>query len=117
VATRIPYSAGQLNQRVQLQAQDTTRNGLGEVSGAWVNQGTPVWAKAEPLSGQERLAAGALQQTMDTRFLIRHRAGVTPSLRLLWQGVAYDIVSAVPLDGGTEWIEIMAVTGARDGRA
>ncbi len=115
MATRI-YSAGQLNQRVQLQQRAAAHNNLGEAAGGWADFGGPLWAKVEPLSGREFLAAGALQQPVDTRFVIRHRAGVTPSLRLAWKGQAYDIVSALPIDGGVEWIEIMATAGVRDGR-
>lgn len=116
MATRI-YSAGQLNQRVQLQQRAAAENVLGEPEGAWVNLGAPIWAKVEPLAGRELLAAGAMQQPVDTRFVIRWRAGVTPSLRLEWRGQPYDISSALPVDGGTEWIEIMATSGVRDGRA
>lgn len=115
MATRI-YSAGQLNQRVQLQQRAAAENNLGEAAGAWADVGGPLWAKVEPLSGREFLAAGALQQPVDTRFVIRHRPGVTPSLRLVWKSQPYDIVSALPVDGGIEWIEIMATAGVRDGR-
>lgn len=110
------YSAGQLTQRVQLQQRAASVDGLGESIGAWVDVGAPVWAKVEPLTGREYLAAGALQQTVDTRFVIRHRTGITPSMRLVWQGRPYDIVSAEAADGGSEWLDIMAVNGVRDGR-
>jgi SPP1 family predicted phage head-tail adaptor len=113
--TRI-YSAGELNQRVQLQQRAAGENSLGERSGAWLDFGGRLWAKAEPFTGREFLAAGAEQRTTDTRFVIRYRAGVTAALRLLWNDQPYEIVSAVAVDGGTEWIEIMATTGARDGR-
>lgn len=116
MATRI-YSAGQLNQRVQLQARTEAENALGEAAGAWVSVGAPVWAKVEPLSGREFLAAGAMQQPVDTRFVIRFRGGITPSMRVVWKGQPYDISSALPVDGGIEWIEIMATSGVRDGRA
>lgn len=116
MATRI-YTAGQLNQRIQLQQRAAAVNGLGEASGAWADLGTPLWAKAEPLTGRDYLAAGAMQQPVDTRFVIRSLAGgVTPSLRLVWQGQPYDINSALPVDGGIEWIEIMATSGVKDGR-
>lgn len=115
MAPRI-YSAGQLNQRVQLQQRSAAVDGLGESTGAWADLGGPVWAKVEPLSGRDYLAAGALQQPVDTRIVIRWRAGVTLSLRLVWQGQPYEIISALPVDGGREWIEIMAVSGVRNGR-
>lgn len=116
MATRI-YSAGQLDKRVQFQQRGNQANGLGESIAAWVDLGTPVWAKVEPLSGRDFLAAGAMQQSVDTRFVLRYRAQFEdPSLRLMWRGKPYDIVSAIPVDGGTEWLEIMAVSGVRDGR-
>lgn len=115
MAIRI-YSAGQLNQRVQLQQRGAGDDALRESNGAWVNVGAEVWAKVEPLTGREGLAAGALQQTVDTRFILRHRGDVTPDMRVVWKGRAYDVISAEPVDGGIEWLEIMAVHGVRDGR-
>ena len=117
MATRI-YTAGQLNQRIQLQQRSAAVDRLDESTGTWLDVGTPIWAKVEPLSGRDYLAAGALQQPVDTRFVIRWRSAtvITPSQRLIWAGQPYDIISALPVDGGREWIQIMAVTGVRDGR-
>lgn len=109
-------SAGQLNQRIQIQAQSAGENGLGERVGGWVNQGEPIWAAVRPLRGTKRAEAGALQLAVDTVFFIRWRTGISAANRLLWEGRAYDIVSAEPIDGGRVWIEIQAVTGVRDGR-
>lgn len=113
--TRI-YSAGQLNQQVQLQQRQAATNGLREAVGAWVDMGSPAWAQVTFLAGREQLAAGAAQQTADARFVLRYRAGVTPSMRLVHKGRPFDIVSAEPVDGGIEWLEILAVHGVRDGR-
>lgn len=114
------YSAGQLDQRVQFQQRTAGTNGLREANGAWADVGTPLWAKVEPLTGRDFLAAGAMQSAVTTRFVIRHRPGVVgnEALRLVWlkTGEAFEIVSALPVDGGTEWIEIMAATGVRNGR-
>lgn len=114
------YSAGQLDQRVQFQQRAAGTNGLREANGAWAALWSPVWAKVEPLTGRDFLAAGALQHAVTTRFVIRHRAGIVnnEALRLVWlkTGEPFEIVSALPVDGGTEWIEIMATTGVRDGR-
>lgn len=119
MATRI-YSAGQLNQRVQLQARSAGENAMREQTGAWANIGSELFAKAEPLGGKEVVAGGAQQQVADYRFVIRYRDGVSPSMRLVWKRTAgdlpFDIISAEPVDGGIEWLEILAVHGARDGR-
>lgn len=109
-------SAGQLNQRIQIQSQDGTENGLGERVGSWVNEGDPIWAAARPLRGTKRAEAGALHLAVDTVFFVRWKPGISAANRLLWEGRAYDIVSAEPIDGGKVWIEIQAVTGVRDGR-
>lgn len=116
MATLRIYTAGQLNQQIQLQERAVGDNALGEASGGWVNRGQPIWAAVAPLRGAERLAAGGLQQTLDVIAIIRHRPGISASLRFLWRGEPYDILAAVPVDGGLEWIELSAVTGARDGR-
>lgn len=116
MATRI-YSAGQLDKRVQFQQRGAMTNGLGEKVDGWVDLLTTVWAKVEPLSGRDFLAAGAMQQSVDTRFVVRYRAAFEDaSLRLVWRGTPYAIVSAIPVDGGTEWLEIMATSGVRDAR-
>lgn len=119
MAARI-YTAGQLNQRVQFQARAAGTNGLREATGAWASQWGPVWAAVEPLTGRDFLAVGAMQNAVTTRFVIRYRGGVcgNPELRLVWlkTGEAFEIVSALPVDGGREWIEIMATHGVRNGR-
>lgn len=116
MATQRIYTSGQLNQQIQLQERAVGANGLGEATGAWVARGQPIWAAVWPLRGAERLAAGGLQQTLDVIAVIRYRPGITASLRFLWRGEPYDILAAVPVDGGQEWIELSAITGARDGR-
>lgn len=107
MAIRI-HSAGQLNQRVQFKRRQSGRNELDELVDAWSDVWTPLWAKVEPLTGREFLAAGAEQSTVDTRFIIRFREGVTEQMRVAWRGAEYDIRSAQPVDGGREWIEVMA---------
>lgn len=119
MATRI-YSAGQLDQRVKFQVRAAGTNGLREATGAWADEGSAVWAKVEPLTGRDFLAAGAMQNAVSTRFVIRHRPGVcgNAALRLVWlkTGEAFEIISALPVDGRAEFIEIMATHGVRDGR-
>lgn len=109
------YTQGQLNQLVQLQARADGRNALNERTGAWTDEGQPIYAAVTHVRGQEHLAAGALQQTLDAIFVVRYRASITADKRLVHKGQPYDIIAAVPIQGG-EYLEISAVTGARDGR-
>ena len=46
--------------------------------------------------------------------LIRQRADVQPTWRLVWQGRAHDITGVVPI--GREWTELMCLQGVKDGR-
>nr|WP_297526954.1 phage head closure protein [uncultured Roseateles sp.] len=121
MAQRI-YSAGQLNQRVQFEVRGAAEDSLGEVDGAWVSDGTPVWAKVEPLRGDERVQAGALQQPVDTLIIVRFSQARTDldimqrGLRLRWKGRVLGISTALPVDGGRDWIEIYASTAAADVR-
>lgn len=121
MATRI-YTAGQLDQRVQFQQRAAGESDLNERTGPWQDVGDPVWAAVLPIRGAEALAAGGQQQTMDTLIVVRHTSArpaasiQSEELRVVWRGQPFDVVAAVPVDGGLEWIEIQALKGARDGR-
>lgn len=109
--------AGEMNQRVTFQQKVISRNGMGEeIATAYADVCT-VWAKVMPLRGQAFFAANQQQHILDARFMIRDRAGLDTSMRLLWRGQPYDIVNLIP---GTEkyqgFTEVMAVNGVHDGR-
>jgi SPP1 family predicted phage head-tail adaptor len=104
-----------LDQRVTLQQKSVTRAANGEEVVTWGDIAT-VWAEAVPVRGREFFAAAQMQQSVDVRFRIRTRSGVTGDMRLLWQAQPYDIVSIVP--GTAQYagiLEIMAVSGVRNG--
>lgn len=108
--------AADLDQRVTFQSKSATRNSLGEEVVTWADVVT-VWAEAVPVRGNEFYAANAIQQTVDVRFRIRMRTGLTDEMRLLWKSEPYDIVALIP---GTNrylgLIEIMTLKGVRNGR-
>ncbi|HEY1399821.1 phage head closure protein [Roseateles sp.] len=116
------YSAGQLTQKVQFEVRSSVEDALGEVSGEWVNDGLPVWARVKPLRGGERIQAGALQQPVDTLVVVRFSSSRTDldimarNLRIRWKGRVLGITAAVLAEGGREWIEIQCSTGAADVR-
>lgn len=108
-------AAGRLDQRVKLQQKSVTRNGIGEEVVTWVDVAT-VWAEAWPLRGREFFAAQQTQYAADVRFRLRHRADVLPTWRVEWRGEPYDIVSVVDVGAKREMLEILAVSGVKDGR-
>ena len=110
------YAAGELDQRITIEHRPTlTQNALGENTAGWVALAT-VWAKAVPIRGREYFAQGQQQQTIDVMFVIRRRADVTSSMRVLWRGSYYGIASPpIDVDARKEWQELMTVNGVGDG--
>jgi SPP1 family predicted phage head-tail adaptor len=115
LAARLPIAAADLSQRITLQQRSVGQDSLGQEATTWVDLAT-VWARAEPLRGREYFAAGQVQTPVDARFTIRHRAGVTPAMRLLHGAQAYDIISVIDVDSAGHTLELMCVTGVGDGR-
>lgn len=108
-------NAGELSQRITLQQRAATEDALGQPVGVWQPVAT-VWASAKPLRGREYFQAEAAQSSVDVKFTIRHRAGVTPGMRLVWKGQPHDIEAVIDVDGKGEALELMAVAGKGDGR-
>jgi len=98
-------AAGDLRERITLQARAAGQDVLGRPSGAWVDQITVAFAQ------------GQMQAEVTVRFVIRYRADVHERLRVVWRGEPYEIVSPpIDTDGAREVLELMCVHGARDGR-
>lgn len=110
-------NAGRLDQQITLQQRVDVVNGFGENVPTWSDVAT-VWASANPKRGREFFAAAQQQAEGPVAFLIRYRSGLTERMRVVWNGVNYDIASP-PIDGFglKESLELMCVTGVRDGRA
>lgn len=109
--------AGRLDRRILLeepQQMGTTDSGQPIVK--WLPVGT-VWARREPLKGQERFLADQVAAHVDTRFTIRYRSGVTPEKRIRdlsdpivqeeGVGRVYDITQVLEL-GRREGLQVFA---------
>lgn len=108
---------GQLDQRLTLQSRSAGVDLLGQASGAWVTVAT-VWGRARPLRSRELFAAGQIQNVSDIEFTIRYRSDVLATWRVLWRGTPHDITGApIDVDGQRQWLQLVAATGLRDGRA
>lgn len=108
--------AGDLRERITIQARAAGADALGQESGAWADVAT-VFARAEPLTGREFFAAGQLQGELSVKFTIRHRTDVAETMRVLWRGQPHEIVAPpINADGARELLELMCMKGIRDGR-
>jgi SPP1 family predicted phage head-tail adaptor len=110
--------AGKLRHRVDFQA-------LGEAqdpeSGEMVPGWSTVWAKVpasvEPLSARDMIAAQAAKSEATARVVIRYRAGVLPTMRIIHRGEVYDIKGPALPDpvSGLEYLTIVIAKGVNDG--
>lgn len=107
--------AGAFDQRVTLQAKDVTRTGTGGEVVSWVDVVT-VWARVEPIRGNEFFSAAQMQDATDHRVTIYYRSGVTRAMRVLWGDQPLDIVSVIDVNGRRENLELMCISGVRNGR-
>lgn len=109
-------AAGGRDQRITIERKAVARNAIGEEIETW-SPLAAVWAEAHPTRGREFFAAGGDQARADVMFRILYRTDVTEEDRVIWSGVAHDIVAPpVNVAGQREVLELYCVHGVRDGR-
>jgi SPP1 family predicted phage head-tail adaptor len=117
--SRLSIDHGKMDQQVTLQSRVSNRLASGEDKYTWANLATnpTVWAEANPVRGQEFVAAAQVQADKPMAFRIRWRSDVDATMRVLWRGEPYDIMAA-PMDtrGAREELWLHCVGGVRDGR-
>lgn len=107
--------AGKLDHRVTIEGKSVSRSAIGEEVVAWVAVAT-LWAKVEPLRGREFFAAQQMQDAADYRITIRYRPGLTRDMRVIWREQCFDVVSVLEPFGAKQSLELMCITGVRNGR-
>ena len=107
-------NAGKLNRRVTIEQKSVTRAANGEEIVAWTTV-AEVWASVEQLRGREFFAAAQMQDAVDARIVIRYRTGIAREMRArVENGATYDVVGVVETPAKT-FIELMVVSGVRNG--
>ncbi len=79
------YRPGEMDQRVDLQAEERTPDGQGGFTAAWVSQGS-AWAHVRPLRGSEREHGDRIQAEGGYMVVIRYRADINETWRIVWNG-------------------------------
>lgn len=85
---------GKLRHRVTLQEYVSLKDSFGAEIEAWSDKAT-VWASIEPLSGREYFAARQMNAEVNTKITIRYRTGVKPTMRILFAGRVFEILSVI----------------------
>ena len=107
----MPTSIGQMNHQIVLQRDDgTSRTSLGGRANSWTSVAT-VWGRVAPLKGDERLAAGQLEETVTHRVHIRYYSGLTAKWRLLWGSTPLQIKAIINPDERRRFMIIDCVEG------
>lgn len=100
---------GAYTARVQLLRPVPGKDARGQALDQFEPVGAPIWAAPEPLRGRELFAAAQHQAQIDVRFVIRWRADVLASWRVVWRGIAYDLV-APPIDTLGQRVQLELMT-------
>ena len=81
---------GKMDQRIALQREIATPDGIGGVTKAWSTFAT-VWARVAPVRGAEAVQEGRMMASELVKFTIYTRADVTELTRLVWNGTAFNV--------------------------
>jgi SPP1 family predicted phage head-tail adaptor len=103
--------SGKLRNQVTFQKRITRKDELGQSVDKWVDVCT-VRAEIRDVSGKEYQASQAEQTLTDCKILIRYRKDITSDMRVLCNGIYYDI-KAVLEDVKRTRLELPCQKGAR----
>ncbi|MCG7623013.1 head-tail adaptor protein [Epibacterium sp. Ofav1-8] len=106
-------SAGSLNRRIQVQRVTKTPDGYGGFNSEWNDHGPAIFARRRDVSDVERLSAGAWNNKLVTRFIIRATAfgkGIRRTDRLVHEGFTYEISGIKEVPDTRAFLEITAET-------
>ena len=108
--------AGKLRHQIEIQRIEQTQDSdSGEQVGTWVRFAS-TWASIEPLSAREFIAASATQSKVAARLVIRYRAGIVPTMRVLHNGKIFSIEGVLAdTISGLEYLTILVAQGVNDG--
>ncbi|SDX45136.1 phage head-tail adaptor, putative, SPP1 family [Marininema mesophilum] len=98
---------GKLRHRVTIQKPTIFSGEGGGWSEGWEDW-VKGWASIEPLSGKELLEAQQVASTVTHRIRMRYRAGVQPTMRVLFGDRIFEVTRVIdPMERGRE-LELMA---------
>lgn len=110
-------AAGVLRHRVRIEQLDVELDSDGERTETWSDAfGLLLPAEISPLSGRELVAAAAVQSKVGVRIRIRHRPGVSASMRVVHRDIVYGIEAVTPdTDSGVDYLTLHCTHGANEG--
>jgi len=109
--------AGKLRHRITIQRPSFVQDPVtGEMVKTWVDVWVRVPSDVDPVSVTQFVAAAAPQNKVTARVVIRYRAGVDGTMRILHRGKIYDIQGALPdTQSGLDYLTMPCSEGVNDG--
>lgn len=106
--------AGDLRERITIQARLESTGTTGEVTWTWIDYLT-VWGAVEPLRGEEYFAARQLQAATSLRIRIRWQDGITTKMRVAHRGRYYEIEAVLHIGSRRREAHLMCREREADG--
>lgn len=111
--------AGPLRHRITIQqrgqVQDPETGEMIDDWADWPEPGAKHWARIEPLSARDFIAAQAAQSELTGRITMRYRDGLLPTMRILYRNKVYSIHGVLPdPDSGLEYLTLPVSEGVRE---
>lgn len=103
---------GDLNKRINIQAQTKTPDGMGGYQVVWATIAASVAAAIWPVSAAETIQAAMPTMTITHRIRIRYKSGLKAAWRIAWDGRYFNIVSIVNPNMANRWLDIMVKEAA-----
>jgi SPP1 family predicted phage head-tail adaptor len=100
--------AGTMKQRISIQTPSPTQDAAGQPIVAWgaLAGGSNLPARVESVAGGETVRGRQVSAEATTLLTVRWLAGVTPEMRVLYEGRTLGIVRASDPDGGRRELRI-----------
>lgn len=105
---------GDLRKRVTIQQRTTDQDDYGQQLNQW-DDVARVWAGIEPLNGRELLAAAAVQAETTHTVTMRYRPGITPQLRINYNGRLFNILNVLDDNERHRTLTLLCSEGLNNG--
>lgn len=106
--------AGKLRHKVTIQQPTLATNSIGEATKTWSTY-AQAWANVQPLTGRELFASQQVNAEQTVRITIRALSGVVPTMRVLFDGRYYEILSVIDREERGIYMELMCSEGLISG--
>jgi len=104
-------TTGMLRHKITIEQFATVADGGGGSTITWTATAanTNIWSKVRPASGNERFHAMRTEADTTHVIITRWKTGITPAMRVNFNGRLMQIKSVINVEERDKWMEIRAV--------